>query len=408
VAAVALKGEVVEQALSGVKVLDLTHYIAGPYCTKLLADYGAEVIKIERPGSGDGARRMGPFFGDDPHPEKSGLFLYLNTNKRGITLNLKSDKGAQIFKELLPDADILVENFSPRVMPGLGLGYETLAKINPGLVMTSVSNFGQTGPYRDFKAAEIVADAMGGWMSVIGHPDREPLKPGGNQAQFVAGLFGGVGTMTAFHGRELTGVAQHVDISIMDAVVYIQMNTMQVYSYHDRITKRIGNMVLPAPGSILPCRDGYIGAIAVTTSQWQSVSQWMGMSELVEDPRFLTRIHRGEHSDELNAMLISWLVEHDQEELLYEAQKRRIPFGIPASSKMLNESQHLNARGYFVAVDHPATGSVRYPGAQFKMGDLPHRLQRAPLLGEHNEEVYRGRLGYSRNDLVRLREQGVI
>ncbi len=403
-----MAGMMTEQALSGIKVLDLTHYIAGPYCTKLLADYGAEVTKIEKPGSGDGARRMGPFFGDSPHQEKSGLFLYLNTNKRGITLNLKSKAGIQIFKELVKDTDILVESFSPRVMPALGLDYENLEKINPHLIMTSISNFGQFGPYRDYKATEIVADAMGGWMNVIGHPDREPLKPGGNQAQFVAGLFSALGTITAFYGQEMTGIGQQVDISIMEAVLYIQMNITQNYSYYDRITKRVGNVVLPPPGSILPCRDGYIGAIAVTTEQWHTLCHWMGMPELAEDPRFLTRIERSENLDELNATLIPWLLEHDQEELFREGQKRRIPFAVPVSTKMLLESQHLNDRGYFTEVEHPATGKIRYPGAQFKMGDLPYELKRAPLLSEHNAEVYCNRLGYDKSDLVRLAEQGII
>jgi len=397
-----------EQALAGIKVLDLTHYIAGPYCTKLLADYGAEVTKIERPNTGDGARRMGPFFGNDPHPEKSGLFLYLNTNKLGITLNLKSETGVKIFRELVEDSDILVENFSPRVMPSLGLDYENLERTNPHLVMTSISNFGQSGPYRDYKATEIVADAMGGWMAIIGDPEREPLKPGGYQAQFVAGLFGAVGTMTAFYGQEMTGIGQHVDISIMDAVLYIQMNITSMYSYNKQIRKRIGNRVWPPPGSILPCKDGYIGAIAVTTQQWKTLCLWIGMPELTEDPRFLTVVDRAEHADELDAILIPWLVEHEQEELLGEAQKRRLPFAVPASTKMLLESQHLKERDYFVEVEHPATGKVCYPGAQFKMDDLPYELKRAPLLSEHNEEVYCRRLGYTKSDLVKLREQGII
>jgi crotonobetainyl-CoA:carnitine CoA-transferase CaiB-like acyl-CoA transferase len=397
-----------EKALSGVKVIDLTHYIAGPYCTKLLADYGAEVIKIERPGIGDGARRIGPFHGDDPHPEKSGLFLYLNTNKLGTTLNLKSETGIKIFKDLVEDADILVENFSPGVMGRFGLDYESLERINPRLVVTSISNFGQSGPYRDFKSSELVSDAMGGWMTIIGDPDRKPLKPGGSQAQFVGGLFGAVGTMTAFHCREVMGIGQHLDISLMEAVLYIQMNITSTYSYYEQITKRAGNFVWPPPGSILPCRDGYIGAIAVTASQWETLCDWMGKPELKEDPDFLTAVDRTENLDLLNVHLLSWLIEHDQEELFREAQKRRIPFGIPANSEMLLNSTHLKERGYFVEVDHPATGKVRYPGAQVKMGDLPYELKRAPLLGEHNEEVYCSRLGYSAEDLILLREQGVI
>jgi len=397
-----------DKVLSGIKVLDLTHHIAGPYCTKLLADYGAEVIKVERPGIGDDARRIGPFFGDEANPDASGLFLYLNTNKRGITLNLKAEAGRQVFRELVRDADILVENFSPGVMGRFGFDYRSLEKMNPGLVMTSISNFGQTGPYRDFKATELISDAMGGWMTVIGDPEREPLKPGGSQAQFVGGLFGAVGTMTAFHGREMNGVGQHVDISLMEAVLYIQMNITSIYAYYQHITKRIGNMVLPLPGSILPCRDGYIGAFAITTSQWETLCDWMGKPEFKEDPDFLTVPDRAENADLLNAHLISWLVEHDQEELFREAQKRKLPFGMPMNSEMLLESDHLNERGYFVEVDHPATGKIRYPGAQVRMGDTPYELRRAPLLGEHNEEILCSRLGYSKADLADLSAQGVI
>jgi len=397
-----------EQVLSGVKVLDLTHYIAGPYCTKMLADYGASVIKIERPVKGDGARRLAPFFKDDPHPEKSGFFLYLNTGKKGITLNLKTEAGRDIFKQLLKDADILVENFSPRVMPALGLDYETLEKINPHLVMTSISNFGQTGPYRDYRATEIVLDGMGGWSTIIGHPDREPLKPGGSQAQFVSGLFGAIASVSAYYGRQVSGIGQHVDISIMDAVLYIQMNLTSNYTYNNVVQKRYGNRVAPFPSGILPCKDGYIGAITVTAEKWPVLCEWMGMPGLVDDPRFLTPADRALNIDELDAIMISWLVDHEQEELLREGQKRGLPFGIPASAKMLLESRHLNERGYFVEVDHPMTGKVRYPGAQVRMGDLPYELRRAPLLGEHNEEIYVGRLGFSKDDLVRLREQGVI
>jgi len=396
------------KVLSGIKVVDLTHHIAGPYTTKLLADYGAEVIKIEPPGVGDAARRIGPFCQDDPHREKSGLFLYLNTNKLGITLNLKSDAGKELFRDMVTDADILVENFSPGVMARFGFDYSNLEKVNPGLVMTSISNFGQTGPYRDYKSSELISDAMGGWMTIIGDPEREPLKPGGSQAQFVAGLFGAVGTMTAFHGRETGGTGQHVDISLMEAVTYIQMNITSIYAYYQHVVKRIGNMVLPLPGSILPCRDGYIGAFAVTASQWETLCDWMGRPEFKEDPNFLTGPDRAENYDLLNAHLISWLVEHDQEMLFREAQKRKLPFGVPMSSKMLLVSEHLNARGYFTEVDHPATGKIQYPGPQLKMGDTPYELKRAPLLGEHNETVLCGRMGLTKEDLARLHKMGVV
>ena len=179
-----------EQALSDIKVLDLTHHIAGPYCTKLLADYGADVLKVEKPGSGDPTRKMGPFLGDEPHPDKSSLFLHLNTSKRGITLDLKTQTGKKIFRQLVKDVDILVENFSPGVMPSLGLDYKELEKITPKLVMTSISNFGQTGPYRDFKASELIIYGMGGAMNETGMFDRYPLKKAGNVVQYQVGKAG--------------------------------------------------------------------------------------------------------------------------------------------------------------------------------------------------------------------------
>ncbi len=191
-----------EQLLTGIKVLDLTHYIAGPFCTKLMADYGADVIKIERPGKGDIARQVGPFPEDVPDPEKSGLFLYLNTNKKGITLNLKTKTGIEILKKLVKESDVLVENFRPGVLPSLGLEYETLKKVNPRLVMTSISNFGQTGPYRDWKATEITLYALSGQMSRQGDPDREPLKHALSIFQYFAGKVASLVTLAAGNKKQ--------------------------------------------------------------------------------------------------------------------------------------------------------------------------------------------------------------
>jgi len=397
-----------DQVLSGVKVLDLTHYIAGPYCTKMLADYGAEVIKVEKPGQGDGGRRLMPFYKDDPRPENSGFFMYLNTNKKGITVNLKSEAGKAIFKQLVKETDILVENFSPRVMPSLGLDYITLEQINPRLVMVSISNFGQTGPYRDYKATEIIEDAMGGWSMIIGYPDREPMKPGGSQSQFVTGLFGAIASVSAYYGQLMSGLGQQIDLSIQDAVLYIQMYPTSIMEYDKVIRRRYGNRVGPFPSGILPCKDGYIGAITVTAQKWPILCEWMGMPELIDDLRFATSGARALNIDQLDAIMISWLIDHTQEELFREGQRRGLPFAIPSSAKMLLESKHLNARGYFVEVDHPSTGKIKYPGAQIQMGELPYKLNRAPLLGEHNEEILCGRLGYAKEDHSRLREMGVI
>jgi CoA:oxalate CoA-transferase len=399
---------VMEQVLSGIKVLDLTHYIAGPYATKMLADYGAEVVKIEKPGEGDPGRRLQPFFRDRPHPEGSGFFLYLNTNKKSTTLNLKTEAGRHILARLVREADILVENFRPGVMLSLGINYPALEKINPRLVMVSISNFGQVGPYRDYKATEIVLDGMGGWSTIIGHPEREPLKPGGYQSQFVAGLFGAIASVSGYFGVQMSGVGQQIDLSIMDAVLYIQMNITTQYTYDKVIRKRVGNRVGPYPSGILPCRDGYIGAITVTAEKWPVLCEWMGMPELVDDPRFNTVANRALNIDDLDAIMISWLIEHDREELFHEGQKRRLPFGIPCSTEMLLNSSHLKERGYFVPVNHPTTGEIKYPGPQVKFGDIPYTLGRAPLLGEYNEEIYCERLGYTREELVLFKEQGVI
>jgi len=397
-----------DTVLKGVKVLDVTHYIAGPYCTKILADYGAEVVKIERPVRGDEGRRLEPFYRDESGTERSGFFHYLNTNKKGITLNLKTDEGQAIFKRLVKNSDILVENFHPRVMSGLALDYSALESINPHLVMVSISNFGHTGPYRDFKATEIVLDAMGGWSAIIGHAEREPLKPGGSQAQFLSGLFGSIAAVSAFYGRHMSGAGQHVDISIMEAVLYIQMNLTSYYDYDEIITKRWGNRVSPVPGGIYACKDGYVGAITVTQEKWVALCEWMGMPELADDPRFRTAENRVANVAELDSILAPWLKNYTEAELLQEGQKRRLPFGIPLSAEKLLKSRHLNERGYFMEVDHPITGKIRYPGPPLKMGEMPYTLTRAPFLGEHNEEIYCGRMGFSANDVAKMSAEGIV
>ena len=211
-----------EQALSDIKVLDFAHHIAGPYCTKLLADYGADVIKVERPGSGDVSRRLGPFLGNIPHPEKSGLFLHLNTSKRSITLNLKTEAGRKIAHELVADVDIVVESFRPGTMSSFGLGYDDLKAINPALVMTSVSNFGQTGPYKAYRGSEIIFYGMGGEMGSTGLEDREPVKLGGTVGLYQTGSMAAVATMGALFAARYQDIGQHVDVSIMETQLSTQ------------------------------------------------------------------------------------------------------------------------------------------------------------------------------------------
>jgi crotonobetainyl-CoA:carnitine CoA-transferase CaiB-like acyl-CoA transferase len=397
-----------EGALSDLRVLDLGRGIAGPYCACLLAGYGAEVVKVEPPGRGDPARSVGPFLNDEPHLERSGLFLYLNTRKRGITLDLETQTGAGILRELVRDADILVENFEPGVMPGLGLSYETLRGANPRLVMVSISHFGQTGPYRDFKATNLTVSAMGGIMSLTGEPDREPLKNGGSQAEYQGGLHAFSAATIVSLGARMTGVGQHVDISIMECISSSLEGTLPFTSYigEDHSRHRAGNRMSPVIG-LYPCRDGHIG-IHANPREWPKVAEGIGMPELVDDPRFMTPAARREHRDELEAIILAWATDNDKQAIYDTAGKMRVPFAPVLTTEELLESPQLKAREFFVEIDHPETDTLVYPGAPFRMSETPWEVGRAPLLGEHNEEIYCGRLGYTREDLVLLRSKGVI
>ena len=398
-----------DRALSGVKVLDLTWYIAGPYCTKLLADHGADVLKVERPDGGDPARRIGPFLGDDPDPEKSGLFLYLNTSKRGITLNLKTEAGKKLFKELASEADAVVESFSPGVMDRLGLGYETLEKLNPKLVMASISSYGQTGPYRDYKAGHLIQNAMGGWMYSIGEPAREPVQVGGWVAHYVAGVSAAAATAGAIYHQGETGEGQYVDISMMETMMPIHIANMMMYPYLGWSRKRVGNIMVTGYGYIAQCKDGYLGVNAWTPQHWEELCRFIGMPELLEEPKYQTGYGRRQYAREITERIDPWFHDKKKEETFHAAQERRIPFVlVPTTEELVNLPQ-LKAREWFVEAEHPVTGKVAYPGSPFKMMDTPWGIsRRAPLLGEHNWEVYGERLGYSREDLVRLKERGAI
>jgi len=401
-----------EQALSDVKVIDLTHFIAGPYCTKLLADCGADVIKIERPGGGDPTRRMGPFLKDEPHPEKSGLFLHLNTNKRSITLNLKAEAGKRILKELVQDADILVESFSPRVMPSLGLDHDTLHKVNPKLVMTSISNFGQTGPYRDFKASEIVLCGMGSEMYSCGVPEREPLKLGGTVVQYQAGNVAAVATMTALFAARDSGVGDHVDLSIMEVHLgsIDRRSTMLVFhQYTSEVHSRVIPTLVSYPMGVRMCKDGFFDIWGGGIVQaFTFVVDWMGMPELMEQFGSVEAQMNPEKEAEFDAIFLPWCLERNKLEIWETAQKARVKLGPINTTEDLLRTPHFHERGFWVEMDHPAMGKVTCPGAPYKMCETPWQVNRpAPLLGQHNEEVYSG-IGYSGEDLVKLKEIGVI
>jgi crotonobetainyl-CoA:carnitine CoA-transferase CaiB-like acyl-CoA transferase len=397
-----------DQALDGIKVLDLTHHIAGPYCAKLLADFGAEVVKVEKPGSGDPARAMGPFYHDEPDPEKSLLFAYLNTNKLGITLDLKSETGKNIVRSLVRDADVLVENFSPRVMPSLGLSYETLRLINPSLVMVSISNFGQSGPYQDYKAADIIAYALGGLMYIFGENDREPLKHALHQAQFKAGTNAASAAAIAILHQQMTGKGQWVDVSVHESVATGMRDTTSLYTYMGGIRKRQPPASGTVPRAPMETKDGYVVPIFMRGADWPNIVEFLKEPQL-EEERFATQEGRVANAGELQGIINRRFRELDKFETFRSAHEKRFPFGVVQSPEEVLQSPHFEERGYFEEIDHPETGKVKYPGRPFVMSRTPWQANTpAPAPGQHNHEIYCERLGYSRQDLLKLRASGVI
>ena len=420
--------------LEGVRVLDLTHYMAGPYCTKLLATLGADVIKIERPDGGDPMRRFGPLVSSLNPTQKSGgegqddpgaWFLYLNTSKKSAAVDLKSEEGREIVRGLAASADILVENFAPGTMDKLGLGYAELQKINPALVMTSISNYGQTGPYRDWKATEINLYAAGGLMNITGEPDMPPLKEGAPLAQLGAGQTAFVATMGALMYAEDTGEGQQIDVSIAEYATNILENALMQYSYSGLEFTRVGNRGYGrAAWGIYPCQDGFVGIIAGPDTRWPAVAEIMEREELA-DPRFESRNGRMINADEVDALMLPWLLDHDKVEIFKAGQDSGLGFAYVATMQDILDMEQLNARDYFLRIEGPDGVELKYPGPPVKLGssfsdpsstgegkppDQPTGwvYLRSPRLGEHTIDVLSEKLGYTEVKLAVLRYRGVV
>jgi crotonobetainyl-CoA:carnitine CoA-transferase CaiB-like acyl-CoA transferase len=407
-------GIVADRALSDMKVLDFTHYIPGPYSTKLLADYGADVIKVEKPDQGDISRDLGPFPDDKPDVEKSALFLYLNTNKKGITLNLKTAKGIKIVKELVKWADVVVESFRPGVMAGFGLDYQSLIKINPRLVVTSISNFGQTGPYRDYRASEIIIYGMGGSMLVTGQPDRYPLKLGGTITLFQGGVIASVATMAAFFALRDQGLGQYVDISLFQTAagsIDRRSSYLVNYQYTRRLPSRQQVAGLGYPYGIYRCADGYFD-IASPVRSFSQVAHAMGMPELAEDQRFSTAEAQTDpvRQEEFErTIFLPWLRKLSRKEAFEACQRHGVFCGMCNTTEDVASDPHLQKRRFFVTVDHSKAGIFSYPGAPFKMDETPYQIRfPAPLLGQYNKEILCDMLGYCQSDFFQLQQEGII
>lgn len=387
--------------LEGVKVLDFTQGVSGPLATKFMGAMGANVIKVEPPGVGDLARSHPPFLNDEPHPEKSGKFLYLNTNKRSITLDVEQPAARHIARKLVAWADVVIENYAPGQMAEWGLGYGDLEAIRPGIILVSVSRFGQTGPYRDFKGNEIVSQALGGLLYFTGDPSREPLRIGGEPAEHFAGLSAFSGALVALTYAEVTGTGQHVDVSEVEGVATAQMYSALSYVYTGAGRER------SAQGPLYRAEDGLVG-VGFRQPEWVTLANMMGRPELIEDERFKDIPSRRTNNDQLAPIIGEWIAPQKKQDLYHKAQQAGMTWGYICDTKDLMDSPQYQHRQYFIEIDHPVAGKLTYPGMPLKWGDATWDIRRAPLLGEHNGEVYGELLGWSTEDVVQMRASGVI
>jgi crotonobetainyl-CoA:carnitine CoA-transferase CaiB-like acyl-CoA transferase len=401
-----------DQALNDVRVLDLTHHIAGPYCTKMLADYGAEVIKVEPP-AGEVARRLGPFAGDEPDPETSGLFLHLNTNKLGVTLNLKSEAGRAILERLVADADILVENFAPRVLPALGLDDTALHALNPRLVITHISNFGQTGPYRDWKASDLIIHGMGGVLLSTGLADLGPVRLVDGMILCQGGNMAAAATLATFLGARAQGAGESIDVSLFETQAGTadrRATDLLAYQYHGETARREQMTVGVLPAGSFPAQDGF-AYFLVMNQWWPRLARMLGRPDLLDDPGWTLPggLFNPEAKDELDVLFFVWIAERTKRRVMEEAQAERVSGTAMNDMADLLADAHFRTRGYWAEYDHPIVGRITQTGAPVRMGEGGYAVRRAaPLLGQHNALIYRGRLGYSPEELARLRKQGVI
>ena len=378
--------------LDDMRVIDLTQHAAGPFCTRVLADSGAEVIKVERPG-GDPARALPPFMGDEPGPDRSGMFLFLNTNKHSVVLDLHSEEGRERLLDLVATADVLVENYRPGTMERLGLGYDVLRAVQPKLVMTSITNFGQTGPYRDFEGTDLTLYAMGGPMAGSGNAEHYPLKTAGRVTTYHAGYTGALATAVALRTAEATGHGEHVDVSVYETATHsidMRLSRLMGYQYAGRV---LGRMPLGwAVGSgTLPCKDGFY-LMGGSADRLDRTLRMIGREDLLDTEEWGTLAERAkpERYAQFLDYLLPWMAGRTKREIRDASQEFGVMGGPINSIADLLEDENFTYRRFFQTIDHPETGPIRYPGYHHTLyredEPMPER-RRAPLLGEHTAEV---------------------
>ena len=398
--------------LSELRVLELAHSPSGALCAKLLADQGADTIKVEPPGWGDQSRHDPPFLGDEPHPDRSSTFLAFNTNKRGVTLDVEQAAGRDLFRRLAGSADIIIESLPPGRMAELGLDYEALAKANPRLILVSLTYFGQDGPYANHQGDDLVAQAMGGYLyAVTGSAAKPPMGTALQQMEITAARNGAVAVMAALLRREQTERGTHIDVSTMEAAVSTPSGLIHPYTYTGRSPHRGGSDGNVMDGMHLPTRDGEVTLTTAGTGG-RPMQAW---AEFLEEPglldsRFASRAGRMEHWEELHSLVAPKLAQWTNLDLMRETMARGLVVGLVQTPTQVVESPHLEERGFFVELEHPETGALKYPGPGFFIdGENSMEAARpAPRLGEHNVEIFGGELGLSLRELGLLRATRVI
>lgn len=392
-----------EGPLSGLRVIELGQLIAGPFCGQLLGDMGAEVIKIEAPGQGDPMREWGrgaPVW-----------WPVIARNKKCITLDLRSEAGQDVLRDLVAGADILVENFRPGTLERWGVGYDALAAVNPGLIMVRVSGFGQTGPYAGRAGYGSIGEAMGGMRYLAGDPDRPPSRVGLSIGDALAATFGALGALAGLEHRHRTGHGQMVDSAIYESVLAMMESTVPEFTVAGMIRERSG-AILPgiAPSNVYPTRDGQSILIGANQdSVFRRFAQAMASPELADDPRYATHTARGEHQAELDARIAEWTAQWDADPLLAHLEDHGVPAGRIFRAPEMLRDPHYQARESIVGVDHPEFDDLRMQNVFPRLSHTPGRIRwPGPALGAHNEEVYREVLGYDAERVRALRDAGVI
>ncbi|MEW9670442.1 CaiB/BaiF CoA transferase family protein [Ammoniphilus sp. 3BR4] len=393
-----------EKALQGVRVLDLTRVLAGPYASMVLADLGADVVKIENPNGGDDSRGYGPFVNGE-----SVYFISLNRNKKSLSLNLKSPEGKKIFLSLVKDADVVLENFRPGTMEKLGLGYGELEKINQRLIYAASSGFGHTGPYSQRAAYDLIVQGMGGIMSLTGNPEGPPTRVGASIGDITSGLFTTIGILAALQTRRETGRGQKVDVAMLDCQVAILENAIARYAVTEDSPRPTGNRHPSiTPFAVFQASDGHVVVAAGNDTLWKKWCSTVGKEELAEDPRFKTNADRTDNWPVLEPIMGEVIKQRTVEDWLKLFEEAGIPSSpINDIAKVVEHPQVL-AREMVVYQDHPIAGRVMMPGIPVKLSRTPGSIvAAAPLLGQHNEAILAG-LGYTKSEMEQLREQGVV